>query len=112
MLKEDFDTLVPAAGGVKRRTFVQGALGSGFAASVLPVMAQTAVKTPSDGLTAGEVMIDVNGFKMPAYRAAPAGKTGLPVYTISLKLNDLERRGQTELKGFEGTTPKFVRLAA
>jgi carboxymethylenebutenolidase len=27
-------------------------------------------------------MIDVNGFKMPAYRAAPAGKTGLPVVLV------------------------------
>jgi F420-non-reducing hydrogenase iron-sulfur subunit len=41
-----------------------------------------------------------------------AARTGIPVYTVSLKLNDLERRGQAELKGFEGTTAKFVRLAA
>ena len=45
-------------------------------------MAQTAIKTPVDGLTAGEVTIDVNGFKMPAYRSAPAGKTGLPVVLV------------------------------
>jgi hypothetical protein len=41
-----------------------------------------------------------------------AAKTGIPVYSVSLRLNDLERRGQAELKGFEGTTAKFVRLAA
>jgi F420-non-reducing hydrogenase iron-sulfur subunit len=41
-----------------------------------------------------------------------AAKTGIPVYTVSQKLNDLERRGQAELKGYEGTTAKFVRLAA
>jgi predicted Rossmann fold nucleotide-binding protein DprA/Smf involved in DNA uptake len=41
-----------------------------------------------------------------------AARTGIPVYTVSLRLNDLERRGQAELKGFEGTTAKFVRLAA
>jgi F420-non-reducing hydrogenase iron-sulfur subunit len=40
-----------------------------------------------------------------------AGNTGLPVYTVSLRLNDLERRGLTELQSFEGSTPKFVRLA-
>ncbi len=40
-----------------------------------------------------------------------AGNTGLPVYTVSLRLNDLERRGLTELQSFEGTTPKFIRLA-
>jgi len=41
-----------------------------------------------------------------------AAKTGLPVYTVSLRLNDLERRGQAELKGYEGSTPKFIGLAA
>jgi hypothetical protein len=69
-------------GHATRRTALKAALGVGYAASVLPVMAQTAIKTPADGLTAGEVMIDVNGFKMPAYRAAPAGKTGLPVVLV------------------------------
>jgi carboxymethylenebutenolidase len=65
-----------------RRTALKAALGVGYAASVLPVMAQTAIRTPADGLTAGEVTIDVNGFKMGAYRAAPAGKTGLPVVLV------------------------------
>jgi F420-non-reducing hydrogenase iron-sulfur subunit len=37
-----------------------------------------------------------------------AGRTGLPVYTVSLRLNDLERRGAAEFRGFEGTTAKFV----
>lgn len=69
-------------GHATRRTALKAALGVGYAASVLPVMAQTAIKTPADGLTAGEVTIDVNGFKMPAYRAAPAGKTGLPVVLV------------------------------
>ena len=69
-------------GVATRRTALKAALGVGYAASVLPVMAQTAIKTSADGLTAGEVMIDVNGFKMPAYRAAPAGKTGLPVVLV------------------------------
>lgn len=41
-----------------------------------------------------------------------AAKTDVPVYTVSLRLNDLERRGLADLKGFEGTTAKFVRLAA
>ena len=65
-----------------RRTALKAAIGVGYAAAALPIMAQTAIKTPADGLTAGEVMIDVNGFKMPAYRAAPAGKTGLPVVLV------------------------------
>ncbi|QCB45921.1 dienelactone hydrolase family protein [Hydrogenophaga sp. PAMC20947] len=72
------------AGGTSpsRRTALKAALGVGYAAAALPIMAQTAIKTSADGLTVGEVMIDVNGFKMPAYRAAPAGKTGLPVVLV------------------------------
>ena len=65
-----------------RRTALKAALGVGYAAAALPIMAQTAIKTGTDGLTAGEVTVDVNGFKMPAYRAAPAGKTGLPVVLV------------------------------
>jgi F420-non-reducing hydrogenase iron-sulfur subunit len=41
-----------------------------------------------------------------------ATKTGLPVYTVSLRLNDLERAGQAQFHKFEGTTAKFVRMAA
>jgi len=41
-----------------------------------------------------------------------ARKTGLPVYTVSLRLNDLERGGQAQFHKFEGKAAKFVRLAA
>ena len=82
MLKEEFDTLVPATSDFNRRAFVRGAIGSGFAAAVLPVMAQTVIKTDSTGLDVGEVTIQVGDFKMPAYRAAPAGRTGLPVVLV------------------------------
>ncbi|MEO7152736.1 MAG: dienelactone hydrolase family protein [Burkholderiaceae bacterium] len=58
------------------------AVGTGFAAAVLPIQAQTAIKTDSVGLSAGEVMIVVGDFKLPAYRAMPAGKTRLPVVLV------------------------------
>ena len=45
-------------------------------------MAQTAVKTSGHGLEHGEVMIDVAGFKMPAYRSAPKGRSNLPVVLV------------------------------
>jgi carboxymethylenebutenolidase len=48
----------------------------------LPIAAQTAIKTSAEGLTVGEVSFEVNGFKVPAYRAAPAGKTNLPVVLV------------------------------
>ncbi|HZE21631.1 MAG TPA: methyl-viologen-reducing hydrogenase subunit delta, partial [Desulfobaccales bacterium] len=40
-----------------------------------------------------------------------AAGTGLPVYTVSLRLNDLERSGLAEIHGHEGVSPKFRRLA-
>jgi len=84
-LKNDVDSLVGATGLLdagNRRTFIKTALGTGFAAAVLPVCAQTVVKTDTVGLTAGEVSVTVNGVKVPAYRAQPEGKTNLPVILV------------------------------
>ena len=84
-LKNDVDSLVGATGLLdagNRRTFIKTALGTGFAAAVLPVCAQTMIKTDTVGLTAGEVSVMVNGTKVPAYRAQPEGKTNLPVIFV------------------------------
>ncbi|MBP7567122.1 MAG: dienelactone hydrolase family protein [Burkholderiaceae bacterium] len=84
-LRSDFDSLVPGKAGengATRRTALKAALGVGYAATAMPIVAQTAIRTPADGLTAGQVTIEVDGFKVPAYRAAPAGKTGLPVVLV------------------------------
>ena len=82
MLQQEFDMLVPAKAGFNRRAFVHTALGCGFASAVLPVTAQTVIKTDSVGLDVGEVTIPVGDFKMPAYRAAPVGRAGLPVVLV------------------------------
>jgi DNA-binding transcriptional ArsR family regulator len=34
-------------------------------------------------------------------------ETGMPVYTVSRRLNELERARQVELRGYRGTTPEF-----
>ena len=81
MVRDDFDLLVPSQ-GLSRRGFGRTALGAGFAAAVMPVVAQTAIKTDTQGLVAGEVDIPVGNFKMPAYRAAPAGKTQASVIFV------------------------------
>ncbi|RBA23171.1 dienelactone hydrolase family protein [Herminiimonas fonticola] len=84
-LKEDFASLVaktPLSDGVDRRGFMKTALGTGFAAAVLPVCAQSVVKTDATGLTAGEVTVMVNGQAVPVYRAQPEGKTNLPVILV------------------------------
>ncbi len=83
--KSEFDALLPGQSteaGATRRTALKAALGLGYAATALPIMAQTAIKTSSDGLNAGETSFEVNGFKVPAYYAAPAGKTGMPVILV------------------------------
>lgn len=84
-VKEDFDSLVattPFSEDIDRRVFLKTALGSGFAAAVMPVMAQTVIKTDTSGLSAGEVAIEVGGQKLPAYCAKPEGKTKLPVILV------------------------------
>jgi carboxymethylenebutenolidase len=84
-LKAEFDSLRPGEStehGATRRTALKAALGVGYAAAAMPIMAQTAIKTSADGLVAGEISYEVNGFKVRAYRAAPAGKTHLPVVLV------------------------------
>jgi carboxymethylenebutenolidase len=84
-LIEDGDTLVEktaSSGGVDRRDFLTVALGTGFAAAVLPVAAQTVIKTDSAGLDTATFHINVNGQAVPVYRAVPQGKSGLPVVLV------------------------------
>ena len=40
-----------------------------------------------------------------------AAATGLPVQTISLRLGDLEKNGMADLYGYEGRTPRFLKVA-
>ncbi|MDL9998581.1 dienelactone hydrolase family protein [Variovorax sp. J22P240] len=84
-LQADFDSLRPGDSteqGATRRTALKAAIGVGYAAATLPIAAQTVVKTSDEGLKAGPVKYTVNGFEVPAYAAAPAGKTGLPVVLV------------------------------
>ena len=81
----DFDSLRPGestAQGATRRTALKAAIGAGYAAATLPIAAQTAITTSADGLQAGPITYTVNGFQVPAYAAAPSGKTGLPVVLV------------------------------
>ncbi|RST45828.1 dienelactone hydrolase family protein [Variovorax sp. DXTD-1] len=83
--RSDFDSLRPGESteqGATRRTALKAAIGVGYAAAVLPVAAQTAISTSAEGLKAGPIKYTVNGFEVPAYAAAPAGKTGLPVILV------------------------------
>jgi carboxymethylenebutenolidase len=73
----DFDSLFPAA-QMNRRGFVATALGVGFALAAQPIMAQTAIKTDTEGLTAGEIKIG----ELQVYRAMPAGGKNLPTILV------------------------------
>nr|WP_218942829.1 dienelactone hydrolase family protein [Rhodoferax sp. BLA1] len=82
---QDFSSLLPGQttdAGASRRTALKVALGVGYAAAAMPIMAQTAIKTPAEGLRTGESVYDVEGFTVPFYYAAPEGKTNLPVVLV------------------------------
>ena len=77
----EFESLFPAV-PFSRRSFVVSALGAGFALAVQPVIAQTAITTDSNGLTAGEIKVPADGGEMPAYRAQPAVGSNFPVILV------------------------------
>ena len=87
--KTEFDALLPGKStesGASRRTALKAALGVGYAAAAMPIMAQTAIKTSAEGLKTGQTTFEVNGFKVPAFYAAPAGKTNLPVILVTQEI--------------------------
>jgi carboxymethylenebutenolidase len=84
-MQNEFDSLVtktPLSEGLDRRHFMKTALGVGFASAVLPVAAQTVIKTDAEGLTAGPITIKIGADELPVYRAQPQGKTDLPVILV------------------------------
>jgi carboxymethylenebutenolidase len=83
--KNEFDALLPGqatTAGASRRTALKAALGMGYAAAAMPIMAQTAIRTSSEGLETGEIFYAVNGFKVPAFYAVPDGKRNAPVILV------------------------------
>jgi carboxymethylenebutenolidase len=84
-LQSEFDGLLPGrsgeAGG-NRRSLLKSALGVGYAAATMPIVAQDAIRTSSEGLRSGETMYEVSGFKVPAFYAAPMGRKNLPVILL------------------------------
>lgn len=68
---------------VTRRAAMVATIGVGYAAAVLPEMAQAAaISTSSAGLVEGEVMVNVAGFDVPVYRSMPAGAGPFPVVLV------------------------------
>lgn len=85
-MKSEFDALLPAGDtteqGATRRTALKTALGVGYAATAMPIMAQTAIKTSSAGLKTGEAIYEVDNYPVPFFYAQPEGKKNLPVILV------------------------------
>jgi len=56
--------------------------GRAFAMAATPIVASSVVATGVEGLEAGAVTIDSNGFAMPAYRARPAKGERFPIVLV------------------------------
>jgi carboxymethylenebutenolidase len=81
MTHREFDSLIPAV-ALSRRGFIVTSLGAGFALATQPIMAQTAIKTDTEGLTAGAIEIPTADGHLPAYRAMPTGGSKLPTVLV------------------------------
>ncbi|MFO7188731.1 MAG: dienelactone hydrolase family protein [Pseudomonadota bacterium] len=77
----EFRSLMPEI-PFTRRGFLVSSLAAGFALATQPVMAQTMIVTPADGLEAGETKIPVHDGELPAYYAAPQKASKYPVILV------------------------------
>jgi carboxymethylenebutenolidase len=66
---------------VSRRGFLLTSLAGGFVVASEPLFAQ-AIKTDTQGITAGEVKVPVKDGQIPAYRAMPAKGGNFPVILV------------------------------
>jgi carboxymethylenebutenolidase len=76
-----FDSLLPTT-TFNRRAFIASAVGAGFALATQPISAQTVIKTDSEGLLAGDILVPAADRELPGYRAMPAGGSKLPTVLV------------------------------
>jgi len=79
--QQHFDSLYPKQ-KFSRRGFIASSVAAGFAVSAGPLMAQTAIKTPADGLETGDAVLPVAGGNLPVYFAAPKKAGKYPVVIV------------------------------
>lgn len=81
--QSEFSSLVGnTTNPIERRDFIKTAVGAGFAAAVLPICAQTVIKTDTKGLEEKRVNLNVGKQEVPVYMAKPKGKSNLPVVLV------------------------------
>jgi carboxymethylenebutenolidase len=78
---QDIVSLVPKM-PLSRRGFVMTSLITGFSAAAGPVVAQTAIKTDTQGLDAKEIKVKTKDVEIPAYAAMPATGGPFPVVLV------------------------------
>ena len=87
--KKDLDSKVIASdrrGFMKASAITATTMGIGFVAASEPVMAQ-AIETDFKGIKAGEQMISVGSFQMPAYVSRPEkAKGNLPIVIVASEI--------------------------
>ncbi|ASC65996.1 dienelactone hydrolase family protein [Achromobacter denitrificans] len=76
-----FDSLLPPL-RLDRRGFIATTVATGFSLAAGQAVAQTTISTDAGGLVAGKIDIPTQDGKIPAYRAAPQGKKGLPTVMV------------------------------
>jgi carboxymethylenebutenolidase len=76
------DSLLPRI-PFSRRGFMASSVAAGFALSVQPVVAQTMIRTDTQGLTAGDIRIPTRDGSVPGYFARPATGDKFPVVLVA-----------------------------
>jgi carboxymethylenebutenolidase len=75
------DSLLPKV-AFDRRSFLVTSAATGFALTAGPLMAQTMIVTPMDGLEGGDIKIPASGGDMPGYYACPKKAGKFPVVLV------------------------------
>jgi len=84
-MQTEFNSVLPGSAteqGATRRVALKVALGATYAAAAAPLMAQTAITTSTEGLSAGSEVFDLEGATIAVYYARPEGKTNPPVILV------------------------------
>src|SRR5882762_8789809 len=82
MTREDLLALVTNKESWTRRDFVAGSLAAGFALAVQPVCAQTMIRTDTNGLLDGVVLVETKQGSIPAYVATPDKGHAFPMILV------------------------------
>ncbi|MBI2204009.1 MAG: dienelactone hydrolase family protein [Candidatus Rokubacteria bacterium] len=106
-------TTATGIGVTRRDVLVAGGTLAGYAIAADPVLAQ-AIKTDTQGITAGDHEVKIGGYAMPVYEAKPSQGKGQPVVLVISEIwgaheyvKDTARRFAKE--GFHAVAPELFK---